>query len=67
MRRQKIQKEEFKLPKFPTTTIGSFPQTKDVKANRSAFKRGEKTEQEYVDFNKKKIGRMCKMAGRNRH
>lgn len=58
--RQKIQKEEFKLPKFPTTTIGSFPQTKDVKANRSAFKRGEKTEQEYVDFNKKKIAEYVK-------
>lgn len=58
--RQKIQKEEFKLPKFPTTTIGSFPQTKDVKANRSAFKRGEKTEQEYVDFNKKKIAECAK-------
>lgn len=58
--RQKIQKEEFKLPKFPTTTIASFPQTKDVKANRSAFKRGEKTEQEYVDFNKKKIAECVK-------
>lgn len=58
--RQKIQKEEFKLPKFLTTTIGSFPQTKDVKANRSAFKRGEKTEQEYVDFNKKKIAECVK-------
>lgn len=58
--RQKIQKEEFKLPKFPTTTIGSFPQTKDVKANRSAFKRVEKTEQEYVDFNKKKIAECVK-------
>ena len=58
--RQKIQKEEFKLPKFPTTTIGSFPQTKDVKVNRSAFKRGEKTEQEYVDFNKKKIAECVK-------
>ncbi len=31
------------------------PQTKDVKANRSAFRKGEITRQEYVDFNKKKI------------
>ena len=29
--------------------------TKDVKANRSAFRKGEITRQEYVDFNKKKI------------
>ncbi|WP_455720186.1 5-methyltetrahydropteroyltriglutamate--homocysteine S-methyltransferase [Agathobacter sp.] len=53
--RQKLQKALFGLPEFPTTTIGSFPQTKDVKANRSAFKRGEITEEQYVDFNKKKI------------
>ena len=53
--RQKLQKKVLGLPEFPTTTIGSFPQTKDVKANRSAFRRGEISKQEYVDFNKKKI------------
>lgn len=53
--REKIQKKEFNLPIFPTTTIGSFPQTADVKANRTAFKKGEITEQEYIEFNKKKI------------
>ena len=54
-KRQKLQKELFQLPEFPTTTIGSFPQTKDVKANRSAFKKGEITKEQYVNFNKKKI------------
>lgn len=58
--RQKLQKEKFKLPEFPTTTIGSFPQTKDVKANRSAFKRGEISSREYIDFNKKKIAECVK-------
>ena len=58
--RQKLQKKEFGLPEFPTTTIGSFPQTKDVKANRSAFRRGDITEKEYVDFNKKKIAECVK-------
>ena len=53
--RQKLQKVELNLPLFPTTTIGSFPQTKEVKANRSAFKKGEISKEEYVDFNKKKI------------
>ena len=53
--RQELQKKILGLPEFPTTTIGSFPQTKDVKANRSAFRKGEISEQEYVDFNKKKI------------
>lgn len=53
--REAIQKEEFKLPLFPTTTIGSFPQTKDVKANRTAFRKGEITEAEYIEFNCRKI------------
>lgn len=53
--RQTLQKKEFSLPEFPTTTIGSFPQTKDVKANRAAYRRGEISENEYKEFNKKKI------------
>ena len=48
--REKLQKEEFKLPLFPTTTIGSFPQSADVRANRTAFKKGEKTKEEYIAF-----------------
>lgn len=39
--RQKLQKESFGLPLLPTTTIGSFPQTKEVKKNRSSYKKGE--------------------------
>lgn len=53
--RQKLQKKVLGLPEFPTTTIGSFPQTKDVKANRQAYRKGEISEQEYIDFNRKKI------------
>ncbi len=55
--REKIQKDAFKLPKFPTTTIGSFPQTGDVKKNRSAFRKGEITEEQYKQFNREKIER----------
>lgn len=58
--RQKLQKVELNLPLFPTTTIGSFPQTKEVKVNRSAFKKGEISKEEYVDFNKKKIAECVK-------
>ena len=54
-KRQELQKKEFGLPEFPTTTIGSFPQTKEVKANRSAFRKGEISEAEYKEFNKKQI------------
>lgn len=39
--RQCLQKDIFKLPKLPTTTIGSFPQTADVKRNRSHYRKGE--------------------------
>lgn len=53
--REKIQHDAFKLPLFPTTTIGSFPQTKDVRANRAAYKKGSISREEYVEFNQKKI------------
>ncbi len=38
--RQEIQKKTFGLPLLPTTTIGSFPQTQEVKRNRTNYKRG---------------------------
>ena len=53
--RKKVQVEKFNLPAFPTTTIGSFPQTAEVRANRAAFKKGEITREQYVAFNQKKI------------
>lgn len=53
--RQALQKKEFGLPGLPTTTIGSFPQTKDVKSQRAQLRKGEISEQEYVDFVKGKI------------
>lgn len=53
--RQKLQKKALNLPDLPTTTIGSFPQTRDVKANRSAYRRQEISEEEYVAFNRQKI------------
>jgi 5-methyltetrahydropteroyltriglutamate--homocysteine methyltransferase len=53
--REKIQKAEFKLPLLPTTTIGSFPQTKEVKSMRARHNKGEITDQEYTDFLKKQI------------
>lgn len=45
--RQDAQKALFQLPLLPTTTIGSFPQTKAVKENRKRFRQGEITEAEY--------------------
>ncbi|HEY1150927.1 MAG TPA: 5-methyltetrahydropteroyltriglutamate--homocysteine S-methyltransferase, partial [Pseudoduganella sp.] len=39
--RQRVQRERLQLPSFPTTTIGSFPQTPQIRAARAAYKRGE--------------------------
>ena len=59
--REKIQKEILNLPLFPTTTIGSFPQTSDVRKNRQEFKKGLKSKEEYVEFNKQKIAECIKL------
>lgn len=48
--REKIQKQEFNLPLLPTTTIGSFPQTKEVKQKRAAFRKHEISQEEYDEF-----------------
>ncbi|KAF2079612.1 5-methyltetrahydropteroyltriglutamate--homocysteine S-methyltransferase [Flavobacterium sharifuzzamanii] len=48
--RRKSQIEALKLPLFPTTTIGSFPQTAEVRSWRARYKKGELTAQEYNDL-----------------
>lgn len=53
--RKEIQKKHIELPKFPTTTIGSFPQTKEIRAARAKYTKGEITEAEYENFLKKEI------------
>lgn len=40
----------FNLPLFPTTTIGSFPQTKDIRVNRNKFVKGTITAEQYEKF-----------------
>lgn len=53
--RIQIQKEFLKLPLLPTTTIGSFPQSADVRSNRLAFKQEKISAQNYTEFNQQKI------------
>ncbi|KAF2159183.1 hypothetical protein M409DRAFT_30322 [Zasmidium cellare ATCC 36951] len=53
--RYEAQKKHLKLPEFPTTTIGSFPQTKDIRIQRNKFAKGEITAQEYEKFIEKEI------------
>ncbi len=45
--RQAKQRERFNLPLFPTTTIGSFPQTAEIRATRANFKQGKINEVSY--------------------
>lgn len=48
--RRKSQIEALNLPLFPTTTIGSFPQTTEVRSWRAKFKKGELTAEKYNDL-----------------
>jgi len=59
--REKIQKERLGLPLFPTTTIGSFPQTDDVRKNRKDYRSGLITKEQYIDFNEKKIAECIRL------
>lgn len=47
--RQRIQQLRFNLPLFPTTTIGSFPQTDEIRQLRAKLKKGELTQQQYEE------------------
>lgn len=44
------QQKQLDLPLFPTTTIGSFPQTKEIRAQRNRFTKGEITAEAYEKF-----------------
>ncbi|KZF25775.1 5-methyltetrahydropteroyltriglutamate-homocysteine S-methyltransferase [Xylona heveae TC161] len=49
------QKKHLSLPLFPTTTIGSFPQTKEIRIQRNKFAKGEITAEQYERFIEKEI------------
>ena len=53
--RQKLQREALGLPLLPTTTIGSFPQTKEIRAERAKLRKGEITKEAYDEFIKAQI------------
>ncbi|NBQ67971.1 MAG: 5-methyltetrahydropteroyltriglutamate--homocysteine S-methyltransferase [Nitrosomonadaceae bacterium] len=42
-----VQRKKFQLPLFPTTTIGSFPQTQQIRQMRRDFREGKLAEPEY--------------------
>ena len=53
--RQAAQGTRFKLPLYPTTTIGSFPQTAAIRAARAAFRRGELARADYETAMRREI------------
>jgi 5-methyltetrahydropteroyltriglutamate--homocysteine methyltransferase len=58
--RKKIQKNYIDLPILPTTTIGSFPQTKEVRKARGDFKAKTISLQDYEKFIKEETARTVK-------
>lgn len=54
---QRIEKQQawMNLPLLPTTTIGSFPQTQEIRQARAAFKKGELSKTDYEAAMKKNI------------
>jgi 5-methyltetrahydropteroyltriglutamate--homocysteine methyltransferase len=56
--RQKIQHAALKLPLFPTTSIGSFPQTEDIRKARADFKAGKIDETAYDKAMQAEIGKV---------
>jgi 5-methyltetrahydropteroyltriglutamate--homocysteine methyltransferase len=55
------QKTHLKLPIFPTTTIGSFPQTKEIRIQRQKFTKGEINAEQYEKFIEKEIDDVIKI------
>jgi 5-methyltetrahydropteroyltriglutamate--homocysteine methyltransferase len=56
--RRAAQKEALHLPLLPTTTIGSFPQTPELRAARAAFRRGGMGESQYLQRLQEEIRRV---------
>ena len=50
-----VQQRKLNLPVFPTTTIGSFPQTGDIRRCRMQYRQGELSKGGYVDVMQKEI------------
>ena len=53
--RQAAQRQRFRLPPLPTTTIGSFPQTREIRKARAAFRKGELGNLQYLEAMRNEI------------
>ena len=52
---ERFKSKALSLPLFPTTTIGSFAQTPEVRAARAKYKRGELSQEQYDAFLRKTL------------
>lgn len=54
-KRHIAQQEKWKLPLFPTTTIGSFPQSAEVRKTRQLWRKSELSNEQYTQFIQEQI------------
>ncbi len=59
--RKAAQALKLRLPVLPTTTIGSFPQTDEIRAHRFAYKKGTLNREEYEGLMKAEISRTIRL------
>ncbi|MGA2034803.1 MAG: 5-methyltetrahydropteroyltriglutamate--homocysteine S-methyltransferase [Thermoguttaceae bacterium] len=59
--RRKAQAQNLSLPLLPTTTIGSFPQTAEVRRARAALKKGDWSREQYETFCRQEIERTVRL------
>ncbi|ADG73025.1 5-methyltetrahydropteroyltriglutamate/homocystei neS-methyltransferase [Cellulomonas flavigena DSM 20109] len=59
--RKAAQAARLGLPALPTTTIGSFPQTPEIRKARAAFGKGELTAEQYEDEMKAEVRRVVEL------
>ncbi|MDO5645438.1 MAG: 5-methyltetrahydropteroyltriglutamate--homocysteine S-methyltransferase [Dermabacter sp.] len=62
--RDAAQRESLHLPPIPTTTIGSFPQTDEVRAARREVRTGKISEEQYVEAIRAEIERVIRLQER---
>lgn len=62
--RRKAQEQALRLPVYPTTTIGSFPQTPEIRKARASRNRGELTGEEYEGFIREEVARSIRFQER---
>jgi len=58
--RAQLQRQRLALPLFPTTTIGSFPQTPEVRSVRARWRAGKLSDDEYWSFIRQQIAALIR-------